>query len=64
MVDLRAELFINAIVWEETQFRLRLNPLFFHFYVDAGHIAVVCLFTSFQGEHTYTKYTLQFKVGM
>ena len=24
---------------------------------------VVCLFTSFQGEHTYTKYTFQFKGG-
>ena len=27
-------------------------------------VVVVCLFTSFQGEHTYTKYTLHFKGGV
>ena len=26
-------------------------------------VVVVCLFTSFQGKHTYTKYTFQFKGG-
>ena len=27
-------------------------------------VVVVYLFTSFQGEHTYTKYTLHFKGGV
>ena len=36
MVHLWADWYINVIVWEESQFRLRLIPLFFH--VDAGHM--------------------------